>query len=596
MKMNKFKTGLITIPGLLLSTQIQAISLGFFPSTANLTAGDPFSVDLRLSDVGANQAVGDYDFDINFESNALSINQGDVVFGNQLQQSGVSSLQSVTVGNGQVSIAEVSLNDASILNALQSDDFTVATLNFTAEQTGVSQLGVSVNALGTQDGIAIAAGGLNPGNLGVARIRVRDLSRLTDLQRESGRVVRNVCNGFMSNQGARTADQQDLANVTCGLVSNINISDEALGSAYQNLAGEETFAAANMAISSVIGHTHMLRTQLANRRNASKIKDLSEFASTENGYLTLAALGLNGATGGSAGNSNSLAYSERLSGFIDASANFGETDQTAREVSTHFNKEEVTVGMDYRFTEQFVSGLAVTYSNAVANFQKSFDVSGGQAAEQGYAGSVYSSYYLDNLYVDGIFSYTRRDYDIERNTAISSQNLSRKAKGDTESDQYSASLALGYNLDLQGFDLNPYAQVSYTRLEIENYSERGAQGLNLNIESQNVESLESVLGGRLAYAWSHTFGVILPQLRAEWHHEFKENSRTLKTSYVNDINNTQNILRVRNDNPDRDFAVVGVGVSGVFRGGLQVFTAFETLLAQEDTSSHKFTAGFRLAF
>ncbi len=67
---------------------------------------------------------------------------------------------------------------------------------------------------------------------------------------------------------------------------------------------------------------------------------------------------------------------------------------------------------------------------------------------------------------------------------------------------------------------------------------------------------------------------------------------------MNDINNTstQNVLKIRNDKPDRDFAVIGIGISGVFQGGLQVFTAFETLLAQEDTSSHKFTAGFRLAF
>jgi outer membrane autotransporter protein len=149
---------------------------------------------------------------------------------------------------------------------------------------------------------------------------------------------------------------------------------------------------------------------------------------------------------------------------------------------------------------------------------------------------------------------------------------------------------------MQGFDLNPFAQVSYTRLEIDSYSERGAGGLNLNIDNQDVESLESILGARLAYVWSQPFGVLMPQFRAEWHHEFKENSRAIKTSFVNDINNTQNILNVRNDKPDRDFAIIGIGLSGVFQGGLQIFAAFETLLAQEDTSSHKFTAGLRLPF
>ena len=138
--------------------------------------------------------------------------------------------------------------------------------------------------------------------------------------------------------------------------------------------------------------------------------------------------------------------------------------------------------------------------------------------------------------------------------------------------------------------------MSYTRLEIDKFTERGAQGLNLNVDDLNVESLESVLGGRLAYAWSHTFGVLIPQFRAEWHHEFKENSNVLKTSFANDPNNPANSTSLLNDNPDRDFAVIGVGLSGVFRGGVQVYSAFETLLAQKDTSSHKFTAGFRMPF
>ena len=589
--MNKYKTAIITIPAFLLSTHIHAITLGFFPSSANLNAGDPFSVDLRISDVGDNTAIGDYDFNVNFESSQLSISDTDVVFGNQLQQGGVDSLRSVTVGDGQLNISEVSLTDARILNASQSDEFTVATLNFSADQLGVSELSVSVNSLGDQNGAALDTPSLNS-----AAINISSLSNLTPLQRNSGRVLRNVCNGFQGQQ-VLTADQQDLATISCRL-TNTRLNERALGSAYQNVAGEETIAPANMAVSSIIRYTHLLMNRLVSRRNASMLNNTAQNASWRNGYQSIAALDLTGATGGSAGTGDGLTDSEKLSVFMDASANFGETDQTAREVATHFNKEEVTFGADYRFSNNLIAGLAVGYSNAVANFQKSVDVSGGKTAEQGYSGSIYSSYYVDDFYVDGIFTYTRRDYDIDRNIVIPSLNLRRKAKADTESDQYAASLAAGYNLNVQGFDINPYAQVSYTRLEIDNYSETGAGGLNLNVESQNVESLESILGTRFSYAWSQSFGILMPQFRAAWHHEFKENSRSLKTSYVNDINNTrtQNILKIRNDKPDRDFAVIGVGISGVFQGGVQVFTAFETLLAQENTSSHKFTAGLRIPF
>jgi outer membrane autotransporter protein len=610
MNMNKYKSGIITIPGLLLSSQLQAITLGFFPSSANVTVGDPFSVELRISDIDNNSAIGDYDLNINFESSSLSIipREGEgVVFGNELRQSGVESLRDVNlVGNGQLNIAEVSLNSAGDLNALQSDEFTVATLNFTADAPGVSQLDVDVSdiVLGNQAGLPINSTN-NPVRVIPASIVVQqdqqNLSVLTELQVDAAQVLGGVCSGLMQNQGDLRGNSGDLATIACSVTAmtgDVEMDSEVLGSTFQNLAGEETIAPANLAVQATISQSHILRTQLANRRNSNKtaasVPNLK--ALQGDGFLSLAALGLDDASGGSAGNDDSLASSERLGGFIDATANFGETDQTSRENATHFNKEEVTVGVDYQFTDQFVSGLAVTYSNANANFQQSTNVSGGKAAEQGYSGSIYSTYYLDDLYVDGIFTYTKRDYDIERNIIIPSQNIRRKAKGDPESDQYAASLGLGYSLQMQGFDLNPYAQVSYTRLEIESYSERGAGSLNLNIDNQDVESLESVLGARLAYVWSQPFGVLMPQFKAEWHHEFKENSRTIKTSFVSDINNAQNILTVRTDKPDRDFAIIGIGLSGVFQGGLQVFAAFETLLAQENTSSHKFTAGLRLPF
>ena len=580
--MNTFKTEILaisTLCALLLSTQLQAVTLGFFPSTTNVDAGNPFSVELRISDIDNNSAIGAYDFDINFNSSVLSIGENDVVFGNQLRQPGVDSLRSVNIGNGQLNISEISLINENDLIALQSqsDEFTVATLNFSANEPGSSQLGLSVNELGNQTGAPVPAT-IIPFGLSV-------------LQRNTRSVLETYCRGLSGNQSAL----QELQGA-CSLTSNTELSNDELGSAYQNIAGEETTSPTNIALKSVIRKTQMLRSKMSARRNSivSEKNGSNVNALQGSGYLSLAALGLEGASGGNAG--NDMASLERLGLFIDATANFGETDQTDREDATHFNKEEISIGADYRFTDQFVTGLAVTYSNANANFQKSINVSGGKMAEQGYSGSIYSTYFLDNVYIDGIFSYTKRDYDIDRNIVIPSLDIRRKASADTDSDQYAANLGIGYNFRTKGFELNPYAQVSYTRLEIEGYSESGAGGLNMSVDNQDSESLESVLGASATYAWSQPFGILKPLLRAEWHHEFKENSHTIETRFVNDISRDTNILKIRTDKPDRDFATVGIGLTGVFDSGLQVFATYETLLAQQNTSSHKFRAGLRLAF
>lgn len=578
--MNNYKTKIIGLSALLLSTQSYAVTFSLSPSATNLTLGESLSIDVNVSDVTQNTAIGNYDLDVGFNSSVLNIGEGQVAFGTQLQQLGISSLKNISLEGGVLNISEVSHNDAKVLNSLQSDEFTVATLDFTTTNTGTSPLNVLVNSVGNQDGRRIKNESLLSRVVKPESIRVHDLSSLPAQQKDSWKTLNRICRGnaLSVEGGESSSNRRDLANISCQLTHGPDLENNDLESALQNIAAEESNIISNMAVRTVTQNTAMVRTRLAQRRS-------------HNGSMISSDL-----IGGGAGDDTSLGMSERLSGFVNASGHFGETDETENEVGTTFNKEDVTLGVDYQFNEQFVSGLAFTYSHANANVQKSASVSGGKMAEQGYTGTIYSSYYVDNFYLDGIFSYTKRDYDLDRNIVIASQNLNRKATADTESDQYSASLALGYNWNSHGVDVSPYAQVSYSRLEIDSYSERGAQGLNLNVGNQNIDSLESVVGVQLAYAWSQSFGVLRPYVNAEWHHEFKEDTRAIKTSYANDINSAQNILQLRNDGPDRDFATIGVGVSGVFKESIQAFTAFEALVGQSNTSSYQFTVGVRLAF
>ena len=150
--MDNYKTKIIGFSVLLFSTQPYAATISFVPSSTNLILGESLSVDVKILETERNTAVGNYDFDVNFNPAVINTYERDVTLGNQLQQSGVSSLKKIRVEGGQLNISEVSLNDAQVLNSLQSDEFTVATLDFTTTAAGVSPLGFSVNSLGNQDG------------------------------------------------------------------------------------------------------------------------------------------------------------------------------------------------------------------------------------------------------------------------------------------------------------------------------------------------------------------------------------------------------------------------------------------------------------
>ncbi|RLA16961.1 MAG: hypothetical protein DRQ62_15495 [Gammaproteobacteria bacterium] len=155
-------------------------------------------------------------------------------------------------------------------------------------------------------------------------------------------------------------------------------------------------------------------------------------------------------------------------------------------------------------------------------------------------------------------------------------------------------MGFGYNYHHQALNVNPYVRLDYFHGEIDSYTETGAVGLNLAVDEQNYDSLQSLLGIQLSYVFNQSFGVIIPQFSVGWHHEFLNKSRAINARYVADFNN--NVLTAYTDNPDRDYATLGFGASSVFEGGLQVFLNYQALLGYSNVNSNGFTGGVRFEF
>nr|MDQ2695061.1 autotransporter outer membrane beta-barrel domain-containing protein [Pseudomonadota bacterium] len=192
------------------------------------------------------------------------------------------------------------------------------------------------------------------------------------------------------------------------------------------------------------------------------------------------------------------------------------------------------------------------------------------------------------------YDLSRRILYVSRSADPALQGASRTAVADTASDQLVLSGGAGYEISAGALRFGPYLRVSYLDAQIDGYRETGAQGLNLAVEGQDVDSLTSVLGAQGAYATSHGFGVLTPYARVEWHHEFQDDSRSVAARYVNDPRG--NLLVARSESPDRDYATLGLGVAGVFRGGVQAFVDYAAVLGLEDVTDHAVTAGVRVEF
>ena len=127
------------------------------PSTQTVSVGDPFTVNLQISGLGAGTApsVGVYDIDLGFDPNLVSFSS--VAFGSGLDVLGLGSVQLTTVGPGVINLFELSLDTANDLNALQAGAFTLASISFSAWNPGTSLFSLSLNSLGDADGAALSA-------------------------------------------------------------------------------------------------------------------------------------------------------------------------------------------------------------------------------------------------------------------------------------------------------------------------------------------------------------------------------------------------------------------------------------------------------
>ncbi len=289
----------------------------------------------------------------------------------------------------------------------------------------------------------------------------------------------------------------------------------------------------------------------------------------------------------------------RLSLFVNPIGSFGNKDATSQEAGYDFHNVGVLAGGDYRIVDNLFAGAAFTYLRANADINAP---ALGAVDSNGYGLSLYGTYYIGALYIDLLGGFTHYSYDISRqiaygpgpggNPAVAPVN--RTASADTTGWQYSFNGGAGYDFRAGALVATPFFRVDYLHLGIAGYTESGADGLNLKVNSQTVESLLTVLGGRLSYAFSLPFGVLVPQLRGEWRHENLNGPYSIQAQFANDPFNT--IFSIPTDSPDRNYFALGASISALLAKNVSAFFDFETILGLQNVSNYGFTAGIRVSF
>ncbi|NVZ20773.1 autotransporter domain-containing protein [Pseudomonas costantinii] len=182
------------------------------------------------------------------------------------------------------------------------------------------------------------------------------------------------------------------------------------------------------------------------------------------------------------------------------------------------------LGADGMLNDNWRLGGLFSYTKTTLNNNGNNDGSSADVKSYGLFG--YASYNANPWYLDLSVGAVQHQYDTQRQVDFTGVNGT--AKGSHNGMQYTASAQAGYPIDLgasmANVILTPIAGLSYSTLRQDSYTEKGGAGTALHVNADNLNSLKSDLGAKLARAFATSYGSLTPSAQLTWRHEYRDSA------------------------------------------------------------------------
>ncbi|WP_266170205.1 S8 family serine peptidase [Dyella subtropica] len=184
------------------------------------------------------------------------------------------------------------------------------------------------------------------------------------------------------------------------------------------------------------------------------------------------------------------------------------------------------VGQDHRFGSDGVAGFALSQAQGLGRLADSADQGRSHAVEgMLYGGMVRSAWYAMGRIGLGDYQENMRRY-LQLGSAsagVSSDSRGRYGVAYGES---------GYRLSLSGWQLIPYLNLQYTRIQRNGFNELGADGFGLKAGAQTIERWQAGAGLRASQRWTlASGGSIGLQGRLLWQQAFATRGDVFNASF-----------------------------------------------------------------
>jgi outer membrane autotransporter protein len=276
---------------------------------------------------------------------------------------------------------------------------------------------------------------------------------------------------------------------------------------------------------------------------------------------------------------------QRWSGFINGDVDIAHQSTSDTQTGFKVDSKGITLGADYRFAGNSVAGASVGFLHADTDL----DAGAGTQSARGYNFSLYGTYVpTQNAYIDGIVNLGHNKYSSQRLSPAGSFDSS------TTGDQWGVSLSAGYEFNRGPLAFTPYARVEYVDAKVNGFNESGDADNALIIGDQRVKATTLSVGGSASYAFSTSWGVLIPNGHLEFQHLAQSDASDVSAQIVSAVTSTPTQIQVLGG--DKTFGNFAVGLSALFGHGVSAFFNYHQLFGKSNVSDRLYTLGLRLEF
>lgn len=280
--------------------------------------------------------------------------------------------------------------------------------------------------------------------------------------------------------------------------------------------------------------------------------------------LTLASTGNVEGTGVSGGDKARLdgLWAKQYGGYIDQSTHDGIEGYNAWNTGT-------AVGLDHMFTDNLTIGASLGYAYGSV----SSDENSASAYIDSGEGTLYAAYQGQDhpCFVDAAGSFANNWYDGRRDINVGTIN--RIADSQYQGQQTGLYLDGGYKFDVgHNIVVTPLTSLQWTHLAMGSYTETNAGALDLMVNRQSYNILESGLGAGISSKGTYSWGNLTPEFHAKWLYDFVNDDMTVTSQFTGGGSSFVST----GANPARDAANIGSSLSFDFKNDISLIAGVDT--------------------